>query len=692
MEGGCVSDPNSPDAGKCRYRCTTVTIGSPIPPNAIRKKAIIVPANEDDDDNNNVRDSEQADPAPAGEDDLKAVPVTCGTQGTLQLSCSGCGRVRLWKNANRTEPLDLGCWSSCEPNCQPLANRPAIIYVEGVAASDGDGDVVLSAKFVKRDAACVFECICTDTAPLTVVSLREGSLTWERNDDFPGNPDLGNCDNNGGKKIFPDLIDQTDGANAAKRRTVDLVATIKPKVKGATVYFKVWDVDDPFDQLNPSMPVLGLIDSTPTSGPDNRPPPGEQPWTATAVTGANGQPSGKARVTFTVSMQPGNNYRAGGSVNSDAPSQADQPKADAADDEFVGKPGDFAEYKVPLTWSPMLTVWRKLHVETDTMVRPTFTQNTFTMPWNEPRQGTGSSYVLFDVDDPFSNPFQTNNGQFTNGYVEILRADGTRLLVAKVLDYTNSAAGDDVTLIAPDCGNGQIGINCFTGVTPGDAIFSDDDLSDPVLFSAKVWGCDDTYTGGANTSALSPPDLGALQSQYRPAYIDPSHDQTINTTGGVSIFLRNINFDESPYGKDLWDQAKAPGVRNLPISTTNYWTVMVISAWQAEENDDADADIEAQSYGITLGINTHSDGSTTNNFRLNASYIGLCTIFKAVTQPGAESTDLGAEAERMRVSHEIGHTLGLSHEDGGHMCTVGECQKDPFAAISLKKLREYNGP
>ena len=38
----------------------------------------------------------------------------------------------------------------------------------------------MSAKFVNRDAACKFECICTDSAPLTVVSLKEGSLTWER--------------------------------------------------------------------------------------------------------------------------------------------------------------------------------------------------------------------------------------------------------------------------------------------------------------------------------------------------------------------------------------------------------------------------------------------------------------------------------------------------------------------------------
>ena len=235
-------------------------------------------------------------------------------------------------------------------------------------ASGSDGDVVLSAKFVNRDAACKFECICTDSAPLTVVSLKEGTLTWERNDDFAGNPDLDGCPNNLGKRIFPDLIDKDDAPNAAQRRTVDLVATVKPPVKGATVYFKVWDVDDPFNSLPAysSMPNVSLIDGD-TIGPDNRGTVAVAlPWTRSKATEANG----KVRVQFTVSMQPGNNYRAGASVNFDAPGQADQTDADESDDQFVGKPGDFAEYKVPLTWSPMLTVWRHLWVERDTMAAP----------------------------------------------------------------------------------------------------------------------------------------------------------------------------------------------------------------------------------------------------------------------------------------------------------------------------------
>jgi len=73
------------------------------------------------------------------------------------------------------------------------------------------------------------------------------------------------------------------------------------------VALRIFDVDDPFAELNPTMPDVNLVDAD-TLGPDNRPTP-EEPWTDWDVTDANG----KARLTFTVSMQPGNNYRAAAS-------------------------------------------------------------------------------------------------------------------------------------------------------------------------------------------------------------------------------------------------------------------------------------------------------------------------------------------------------------------------------------------
>ena len=55
---------------------------------------------------------------------------------------------------------------------------------------------------------------------------------------YPDNPELGDCPNNGGKRIFPGKT-SPDDSSATSRRKVDLVATIAPPLAGVTVYFKV---------------------------------------------------------------------------------------------------------------------------------------------------------------------------------------------------------------------------------------------------------------------------------------------------------------------------------------------------------------------------------------------------------------------------------------------------------------------
>ena len=83
------------------------------------------------------------------------------------------------------------------------------------------------------------------------------------------------------------------------------------------MYFNVWDVDDPFDQLHGpdglnDVPNVGVIDND-TGGPDNR-GVGQGDLGVgqrTATTNAFGQ----ARVTISVSMQPGNTTAHDGHVH-----------------------------------------------------------------------------------------------------------------------------------------------------------------------------------------------------------------------------------------------------------------------------------------------------------------------------------------------------------------------------------------
>jgi hypothetical protein len=317
------------------------------------------------------------------------------------------------------------------------------------------------------------------------------------------------------------------------------------------------------------------------------------------------------------------------------------------------------------------------------MVRPTFSQNTWTMPWNAPSVGPVATQVFFEVDDPFMNPFQTDTGQFEGGFVELMDNVGNSIVVGRVLVYTNAQGDDAVTINIPSCAGGQSGLACLGGVTSGTSVFSDDDLSVQGTFEAKIWGCDDLYAAGG--AALLPPDMSALELRYGPAYIKPVHETAVSGVGGIGTFLRNVNFGlTGSYGQALWDQALPP-VRNLPASTAQYWTTMVLVGWQAEEDgDDGDPNTEfLEGSGVTYGISTHRE--TLGVVPTSAGvYTGMCAVLRATVH---ESTG----REKFTVAHEIGHTFGLEH-DPGMMCENGPCQVDPFGTESLKKLREYMEP
>jgi len=641
--------------------------------------------NNDDDSGNGVEDRFDEGPV-QGEDDLLWVPMsfpgcppsTCPDEF---LVCAVAGVAWWW-------------WHPCYSDADKTGGRvwgwrwppPAGLYVEGRSPTDACGvPLHVRMEYWGRD---VTYCCLDRGEPIVVVQVT--SLTWEKRDGT--NLDLDNCPNNGGLRTFPDKL-TPDDPWPQFRRQVKLVAQIAPPIPGITLHFRVWDVDDPFDQLHgphhpPEMveiPGVEVIDSD-RVGNDNR--GGADPAEGTYT--ANTDADGRATVVVTVSMQPGNNYRAGASCLADALDQVDQADADALsvdgdENDVFAVYGWFSGYQVPVVWSRMLTVWRKLHVETDSMARPAFTQNTFVMPWNEPRQGVVATQVAFDVDDP-AGGFQTVDEQFTSGYVELRDPAGVPVITARVVTYDDDWWGDDTGVInLPDCGGGVSGLACLQGVQGGESTFSDDDLSEEGTFTAKVWGCNNSFAD-PGAMALATPDLSALAERYQYAYILPVHETSVSGTGGLATFLQNISFGS---GLELWDQALP--VRNLPVSAPNYWTAMVLAAWQAEVAEDMDPDAESASPpGITMGISSHDAGETTAD--IGYAYTGMCAVFRAVV---GEIND----RERFTIAHEIGHTFGLPHnpvQPGdppmGMMDPQGDGQLLPLIAVNLERLREYTGP
>jgi len=694
--------PYWPEGSRCStYGCSgNISIGN-----------TILPLNNDD--GNGTPDLVDTGTV-AGENDLR--PVELSLQSCADTTCDAIvdswivhpsfTPIELFRGADKTERI--------VPHVLHPFPAPDEIFAEGTATTDDCGEPIRGATGSTYEIE-YHTCCGVETAPRRVVAVER--LYWERHISSEGveNPELTPCPINGGVRIFPGLVDPND-IRASTRRKVNLVAEVSPPIAGVWVNFRIWDVDDPFDQLYgplhrdgvEEIANVSVIDSN-TLGNDNRgvAPCISNPCLRTASTDEDG----KATVTISMSLKPGDNYRAAATclpyvlseTTTGTPPQVRQNDADRLgvlyqpDGKYYPN-GDDEGYKVPVVWSKMLTVWRKLHVETDTMVRPTFAQNTFTMNWGEPVTGNPSSVVLFEVADPPEAVLKTVDDQFNGGYVELQDPAGNTILTSKIQQYwTDEDDGDEdgneldqVRINLPDCGNGQSGLACLGGVTSGTAILSDDDLSVQATFNAKTWGCNDSFSGPI--ASLAPPDLTMMANRYNLAYIEPVHDLQTSAVQGLVTLIRN--WDEGQdQGKALWDQVLP--ARNLPVSTADFWTVMVVSAWQAEEPEDGDPDAEDQvGIGITKGVDTHPTNwlgytSTTSDIEgaPGADYTGMCAVFKAVF---GESYYL--DFERFTVVHEVGHTFGLDHRAGGAMCERGDCQREPFQAVELKELRDYVQP
>jgi hypothetical protein len=392
------------------------------------------------------------------------------------------------------------------------------------------------------------------------------------------------------------------------RRNVKLVATVEPPIAGVMVYFKVWDVDDPFDQKNPNMPDVGIIDGD-ASGPDNR-PAGEQPWTGTDTTDENG----KTSVIFTVSMQPGNNYRAGASLLEDAMTQGTQSKADALGATFT------SGYSVPLVWSPMLTVWRKLWIERDTMQAPGLTQMTITgtagaVSANVPVAGQSTVDLGQNLPDEFSdlNLYEEGTIRFFGCPI----GSDTFPIMESTSEWDPWAYDSVVILGVPGA--------CAVGSA---YILRDDDAS----------GVLPHYPGGGQLL------IDAFAGAYiLPVYAGAQYEDVV-------AFDMHLSDQDVEYGWGSWADA-----RDLS-SSAEFWSCLVVGCWEATENWDADPDLcfsLAPPYSARPGAEGVESGCTDGDSGRAAIYMeALRDDFGCM-----RTTD-----EAHTVTHEIGHTCG-SHDD-----------------------------
>ncbi len=524
----------------------------------------------------------------------------------------------------------------------------------------GPGETTVTVRYQCESGASA-----TTTVKVRVCSVN--SVVFEAIDSpIDANPNAG-----GGLRFFPEKISAADKVN---RNKVRVKATVTPAVAGITVYFKSFDVDDPSSN-DP------LLDANAAAGDDNRANPKVgQLSAASAVTDA----SGVATVEFTSIGQPGDNYKVIATCNSDYLAGLTVDSLNVKDSD--GAPLPTAKGKI----TDMLTVWRRVHVEIDSMGPVTGNSVSGNITGLVPT--TSGTATLVDVDNSLDDGSDNlDQGMCGDPPTPCLGAIGKGRF-----EHGTLTAGPNVIANLDANGNFKVtraaGLNITANPLPFAAIdndsFGNSTMSGTVtsIFQANshwvlrlsVAAHSETpidwpdFVGGtisvlggpampivdssAATSTLEiglgslripysmidddkikdtphTPDTSMLVAAFAPAYVLPVFD----LAGGQNNvpFVLNITPDGT---KDVY--------RFDNIATeadVDFWTVYLLGTYQPETNEDGDPDDE----GATLGIVDKING------------VGA----KVFEEDLKEITPTAVKNEAATTAHEIGHLFNGMHVD-----------------------------
>jgi hypothetical protein len=413
----------------------------------------------------------------------------------------------------------------------------------------------------------------------------------------------------GGWRLFAEKnVAGQDGKNHDK---VKARATLGVARAGITVHFLLVDADDPTDGDGP------IDDDSGTPGPD-----------------ANGV----ADVTLTVAPRPGNNYRVVAATTTGALSgvHAKQPDSSGTVLDSGNSPisADTTTEAIRKA-TPLLTVWRRLHVRLASMnsgADLSYTKNIddVTNPGAAPHAADGRCEL---------NDFEPNDdGRFEGGTLTVNQG-GTY----EVIDNTDQWGDDDVWTSSP----------IAAGDEDKTAVLVDDDVSQ--LPRAA--------------------DLSLADSKFQPAFI-----QVVDVTGGAPPgvpFVATLNNSEqtaTTYATSIW----------WPTDSA-FWAARVLSIHQGKDAGEPAGNASARDGDPDILYHIHwptdieeGDQSFLFGFtplgtnKPNISFICLETIRDYGEQSRLQLIPAGlrqtqANLEKVTVAHELGHQFGLGHQPNSLM-------------------------
>lgn len=694
--------------------------------------------NDDDDDKFDLTDD-----AVAGGDDelvrvrLKIQPADLAVGSVALGATAGGGTLAAWKQNDKAAASAYvlgGALAVADFVVDPLDStwRVRNIWIEGTAAH-------ISARQAQLQAACTIESedISVDQLALTVVGVENLQWRGKKNgctanrvcdsDTLDADPhSLGGT----GVRVFPDA---RPGSPASRDKVDCRVRLSVAPTCDLKVFCRSLDMDDPSNET-------GKVDpnDAPGHGPycTGGPSYTEEEDNRGAVGGNKaGKIDGEASagtlkvkeaafaagtqqvdIEFQTTLAPGDNFAiaANGDKdyvvklrNRDGSDKGDVVNRDPGTNTGgTGKPIlEQDRYR-----SPVLSVWRLLHIERDSMKAPGNTNQRAGNVTELTAGGTGKSRLTVNVNlaagDNSANlddaPANRGNGRFENGTILLtmsgppapapiaLVGNGNRFVRANsvvtlpfhavdndwfgnsTIDGTtgliyvsggktlvmldNITAHSETPIDWDDFAGGTITI-CGTTYAVTAAAGANFTLSIGAFSTPFVLHDDDVDAGLPATLPLLGGEGGLMDSAYNPAYylpaVDGGNDPANNQVGAAA----SVPF--LPNGNGAQHNAIAT-IGSAASEADNFWVVYTSGAWQYTVGSDDDP----QSEGGTGGVCRSAVSNAEVGVGGPASWVFVetCRDRMANDVPPA---DVGLIARN--AAHEIGHQCGLGHLAGSLM-------------------------
>jgi hypothetical protein len=471
-----------------------------------------------------------------------------------------------------------------------------------------------------------------------------------------------NPNSNFGVRIFPDDKEPNDPKNRRKIRIRARYGLVVPNVD---IYFQAWDLDDP------------SIADTDTSGNDNNDEVKGQFSIPSGATGCqilstgivpkikcptNAQ--GEAVVEFTVTRQPGDNFAFTASQNSYSETDLSVVGTNIFDSSNQQITNICTTQAV--CRSEMLTIWRRLHIEVDSMGIVTGNKVTGSFPYTKKIPNT-DTLIVVDIDSQYA-PLEID--RFVGGRLVINGGENRR--------YKIISNGASTLTLKPQHGNASIAVAGETF-----SLYDDDDYNNLDGINVKGDMGENITNPSYMFEALSPTSDNPDDNILAPAYIKPVYDAPdtrddnnfrlnlpTNSTSDIRLFF------------DKWDSSAHNTDRE-------YWSVYILGSYQPKKNEDGD-NLDTITKGIVDEITDQSNSSIEGSGALI-----FLEMHRIRELPTFTTSKLNPKGLQVTVAHEIGHLFGRQHGEGeimGPTLNNGTPVSNRFSASSLTEMRKMKHP